>query len=442
MRITTLAATLTIFLLTACGGDSLPTGDLPPPITILGAKLIDGSGGPPIDDAIIVIRGTKIQAAGARSHTPVPKGGEIINGAGKVIIPGLIDLHCHYFGGRAQVERAFRTQLYFGVTTARSIGVDPIETLNVFADARAAKIPAPRLYTAGLGFTHPQGHPVELPIVNRPATEEEARKMVRELAAQRVDFVKMWVESKNQTVPKISAEIRTAVVQEAAKHDIPSVAHIADEEDVRQLAGLGVTDFLHTVRNRESVDDSFIQMCQSKGLTFIPTLSIAQGAWYFAENPEALDDPELRQAFSPEVLEGLTQTEAREQMLASPRLARIKKEYAIAERFVKQMQQAGVRIAAGSDSGAGNVATGWGTHREMELLVAAGLSPMEAIVAATSTAAQIAERGESGFGQLAAGQTADLLVLHADPLADIKNTRKIERIMQAEKWVERDGLLR
>ena len=426
-----------------CGGDSLPTDDPPPPITILGAKLIDGSGGPPIDDSVVVIRGTRVQAAGPRSHTPVPKGGEIIDGTGKVIIPGLIDLHCHYLGGRAQVERALRTQLYFGVTTARSIGVDPLDTLAVFADGRAGKISAPRMYTAGLGFTHPQGHPVDL-IVNRPATEDEARKMVRELAAQRVDFVKMWVESINQTVPKISAEIQTAVVQEAAKHDISSVAHISDEEDVHQLAALGVTDFLHTVRDREAVDDSFVQMCKSTGLTFTPTLSVAQSGWYFAENPEALNDPELRQAFSPEVLEGLTQAEAREQILANPQLAQSKKEYATAELFVKQMQQAGVRIGAGSDSGAGNVATGWGTHREMELLVAAGLSPMEAIVAATSAAAQIAERresGESGFGRLAAGKAADLLLLDADPLADIKNTRNIERIMQAGKWLERDGLL-
>ena len=441
MRITTLLATLSTLLLTACG-DSLPTDNSPLPITILGAKLIDGSGGPAIEDSIIVIRGTRIQAAGARSHTPVPKGGEIIDGAGKVIIPGLIDLHCHYFGDPADVERAFRTQLYFGVTTARSIGVDPAETLAVFADARAGKIPAPRLYTAGLGFTHPEGHPVAEPIVNRPATEEEARQMVRELAAQKVDFVKMWVESKNETVPKITPEIRTAVVQEAAKHDIPSVAHISDEEDVHQLAALGVTDFLHTVRDRESVDDSFIQMCKTKGLSFIPTLSIARSVWYLAESPEALDDQELRQAFSPEVLQGLTQAETRAEMLANPQLAQLKKEYEIAERFVKQMQQAGVKIAAGSDSGAGNVATGWGTHHEMELLVAAGLSPMEALVAATSTAARIAERGESGFGQLAAGKIADLLLLDADPLADIKNTRKIDRIMQRGEWVEREGLLR
>ena len=442
MRTTTYLTILLAIVLSACGGDSLPTDDSPPPITILGAKLIDGSGGPPIDDAIIVIRGTKIQAAGPRSHTPVPKGGEIIDGAGKVIIPGLIDLHCHYFGDRPQVERAFRTQLYFGVTTARSIGVDPAETLAVFADAQAGKIPAPRLYTAGLGFTHPEGHPVDQPIVNRPAAEDEARNMVRDLAVQKVDFVKMWVESKNRTVPKITPEIRTAVVQEAAKHDIPSVAHISDEEDVHQLVALGVTDFLHTVRDRESVDDSFVQMCKSKGLSFSPTLSVAQGVWYLPESPEALDDQELRHAFSPDVLEDLTNAETREQMLDNPQLARLKKEYVIAERFVKRMQQAGVTIAAGSDSGAGNVATGWGTHHEMELLVGAGLSPMEAIVAATSNAAQVAERGEGNYGQLAPGKTADLLILGADPLADIKNTRKIERIMQAGGWVERDELLR
>ena len=159
MRTTTFLTVLLAVVLSACGGDSLPTDGSPPPITILGAKLIDGSGGPPIDDAIIVIRGTKIQAAGPRSHTPVPKGGEIIDGTGKVIIPGLIDLHCHYFGGRPQVERAFRTQLYFGVTTARSIGVDPAETLAIFADARAGQDPRTALVYGGSWIHSPGGPP-------------------------------------------------------------------------------------------------------------------------------------------------------------------------------------------------------------------------------------------------------------------------------------------
>lgn len=428
--------------LAGCRADELPSEEGSPPITILGAKLIDGSGAPPIEDSVIVIRGTRIENVGPRSHTPVPKGGEIIDGTGKVVIPGLIDLHCHYFGDRAEIERKFRTQLYFGVTTARSIGVDPEENLTVIADARGRKVPAPRLYTAGLGFTHLKGHPVAQPIVNRPATEEEARAMVRELAAQKVNFVKMWVDSKNETLPKITAQIRTAIVQEADRHDIPSVAHIFDEADVRQLADLGVVDFLHTVRDREPMEDSFVEMCKRKGISFAPTLSIAQNVWYLAEHPEALEDEELRRAFAPDVLERLTKPETREEMLANPQLQQLKTEYERAKRFVKQMQEAGVIIAAGSDSGAGNVATGWGTHHEMELLVEAGLSPMQALVAATRNAAEVVQRGESDFGLLAADKIADLVVLSADPLTDIKNTRKIERVMQAGKWVDRESRLK
>jgi len=178
--------------LAACGSEDWPAAESRnAPITILGAKLIDGKGADPIEDSVVVIEGTRIQAAGSRAETPVPKGGEIIDGTGKTVIPGLIDIHTHYFGDRAEMERLLRAQLRFGVTTSRSIGADTEEHLATIADARAGKLPAPRLYTAGLGFTHPDGHPIQLPFVRRPPTIEEARAGVAELGAQKVDFIKM-----------------------------------------------------------------------------------------------------------------------------------------------------------------------------------------------------------------------------------------------------------
>ena len=430
-----LTAFVAIFAAPGCGDGSLSPEQAPPPITILGAKLIDGSGGEPIDDAVIVVRGTRIETVGPRSHAPVPKGGEIIDGRGLIVIPGLIDLHCHYFGDRAAVERQLRAQLSFGVTTVRSIGVDPPETLEVIADALSGKIPAPRIYTAGLGFTHPEGHPLDQAAVYRPADEEEARSQVRELAARKVDFVKMWVESRGGTTPKISEAVQAAIVQEAARHGIPSVAHISDQADVERLAELGVTDFLHTVTDRETIEPAFVEMCKSRGLSFTPTLAIHHAGWYWAENPEQLDAAEIKEAFDATTFEALSDTEAREALLKDPALAKRKSGYARAEAFVLRMQREGIPIAAGSDSGAGNVAVGWGTHHEIELLAAAGLTPMEALTAATGSAASLLEGGKSERGVLKAGHVADLLVLRADPLEDIRNTRKIDRIMQAGKWV-------
>ncbi len=433
--LTFLTACVVIFTPLGCGDGSLSPEQLPPPITILGAKLIDGSGAEPIDDAVIVIRGTRIETVGPRSHAPVPKGGDIIDGRGLVVIPGLIDLHCHYFGDRAAVERQLRAQLSFGVTSARSIGVDPPATLEVIADALSGKIPAPRVYTAGLGFTHPEGHPVDQTAVYRPVDEEEARGQVQQLAARGVDFVKMWVESRGGTTPKITAAIRAAIVQEAARHGIPPVAHISEQADVEQLAELGVTDFLHTVRDRETIGPSFVEMCKSRGLSFTPTLAIHHAAWYWAENPEQLDAPGIKEAFDPTTFEALSDAEAREALLKEPGLAEQKAGYARAEAFVLRMQREGIAIAAGSDGGAGNVAVGWGTHHEIELLAAAGLTPIEALTAATGSAAARLEGGNSERGLLKAGNVADLLVLGADPLDDIRNTRKIERIMKAGKWI-------
>ena len=418
-----------------CTDGSLSPEQPSPPITILGAKLIDGTGGEPIEDAVIVVRGTRIETVGPRSHAPVPKGGEIIDGRGLVVIPGLIDLHCHYFGDRAAIERQFRVQLSFGVTTARSIGVDPPQALEVIADALSGKIPAPRIYTAGLGFTHPEGHPVDQPAVYRPADEEEARRQVQQLAAYKVDFVKIWVESRGGTTPKISEAVQAAIVQEAARHGIPSVAHISDQADVERLAELGVTDFLHTVTDRETIEPAFVEMCKSRGLSFTPTLAIHHAGWYWAENPEQLDAAAIKEAFDATTFEALSDTEAREALLKDPALAKRKSAYARAEAFVLRMQREGIPIAAGSDSGAGNVAVGWGTHHEIELLAAAGLTPMEALTAATGSAASLLEGGKSERGVLKAGHVADLLVLRADPLEDIRNTRKIDRIMQAGKWI-------
>lgn len=426
--------------LTGCASQDWPaTQSGPQLVTILGARLIDGSGAAPMEDSVVVIEGTRIHAVGSRAETPVPKGGEIIDGTGKTVIPGLIELHAHYFGDRTEMERLLRAQLRFGVTTSRSMGADTAEHLAVIADARARKIPAPRLYTAGLGFTHPDGHPVQLPFVRRPASEEQARAGVTELATQKVDFIKMWVESKNGTLPKITPAIRQAIVEEASKRHIPVVAHIFDLEDVQQLAGLGVKQFLHTVCDTEDISTEFLGRLKAQGVSFIPTFTVAERPWYFAENPGDLDDPELRSSLEPALLADILAEETRRKLLAEPMLAQLKDQYARGERFVMKLARHGIRIGVGSDSGAGVIPTGWGTHHEMQLLVKAGLTPVQALRAATGEAAALLSGGEPAFGTIEPDKAADLLILDADPLADIANTRKIRRVMQAGRWIDREG---
>ena len=434
---------LTIFAAIGLAGcaaqDWQATEAEPQPVTILGAKLIDGTGAEPIEDSVVVIEGTRIQAAGSRAETPVPKGGRIIDGAGKTVIPGVIELHAHYFGDRAEMERLLRAQLRFGVTTSRSMGADTDEHLAVIADVRARKIPAPRLYTAGRGFTHPDGHPVQLPFVRRPATEQEARAGVAELGTQRVDFIKIWVESRNETLPKIAPAMRQAIVEEASRRHIPVVAHIFDLADVEQLVASGVKQFLHTVRDTEDISTELLDRLKAQGVSFIPTFTVAERPWYFAENPGDLDDPEVRSSLEPALLADILNEQTRRKLLAEPMLAQLKDEYAVGERFVMKLAGHGIRIGVGSDSGAGVIPMGWGTHHEMQLLVKAGLTPMQALRAVTGEGAALLSEGEPAFGAIEPGKAADLLVLEADPLADIANTRKIQRVMQAGQWIDREA---
>ena len=417
----------------ACGDTAPPppADEGPAPIVIAGAMLIDGSGAAPIEDSVVVVRGDRIESVVPRSDTALPDGAEVIDGTGKVVIPGLIDLHCHYRGGLEGIAQAFGTQLRFGVTTARSLGSDPEANLEVMARAEAGEIEGPRIYTAGLGFSHPEDGRGQT-----PESEDEAREQVRALAAQDVDLVKMWVDSVFGTRPKITPEIRAAIVSEAAAHGMPAAAHIYDGEDVRQLADIGVTDFVHSVRGVE-VDASFVEYAREKGLSFSPALAQAQHFWYLVENPEELDDPDLREALTPERADQLLGPEGREQMLATSWLEERRADYALSQKFIKTMHDAGVMIAVGSDSGVGNVAFGWGTHHEMRQLVEAGLTPVAAIAAATGNAARVLEGNDAEFGVVAAGKIADLIVLGADPTSDIRNTRRIERVMQVGRWLDR-----
>ena len=399
--------------------------------TIAGATLLDGAGAEPIEDAVVVIRGDRIERAGARADVPIPEGGEVIDATGKYLIPGLIDLHNHYRDGLE--EWAWRLQLHSGVLTARSLGSDRGGTPWMIAEARAGNVPAPRIFTAGLGFSHPEGFP---PGTRGPATEEEAREMVRELAAQEVDLIKMWVDTFLDTRPKIEPEIRTAIADEATKHGIPVSAHVFFEDDIWQLVDAGVRSFVHGVRDQE-VDDEFVRMAQENELSFAPALGQAKTTWYVAEHPELLDDPALVAGLQPPLLERLRDPEQRAGMLASENTAKRRVAFDYVTKFVHRMNDAGVTITVGSDSGAGNIAYGWGTHHELEALVEdGGLTPLQALAAAGANAAGVLI-DDPDFGTIAEGNAADLILLGADPLADIRNTRRIERVMQAGVWLER-----
>lgn len=445
-------------VLTGCGESTAPQESAVPGgesggLALVGGQLIDGTGAPPVADSVVVIRDGRIETAGPRDTTPVPAGAETIDVTGKTIIPGLVNLHVHYRDGPEEIERQFRSQLYYGVTTARSIGSDSPERVAFLLEAHTGRPDFPRVYTAGLGFSRPGGF--NAAGRNAPETEEEARAMVRDQIALGVHFIKMWVNEVAEPDLKITPAMRTAIIDEALQNGALPVAHIDDEADARQLVEAGLRDFLHSTvltfgpGAGVPVDDpepsqEFIQMCLDNGVSFTPTLSIVQNNWHFAEHPELLDDPALRAAFdtyNPDALAGWDDPARRAEVVDAPGFEDRKTAFQQVQDFVKTMHDAGVKIALGNDAGTPNVPFGWGVHHEMELYVEAGLTPMDAIVAATATGAgQMPPLGEADFGTLEAGQIADLVVLNADPLADIRNTLEIDRVMRLGEWVDRSGL--
>ena len=446
-------------LLTGCGDPAVPGERLAPDgeaggLALVGGQLIDATGAPPVADSVVVVRDGRIVSAGSRDATPVPDGAETLDVTGKTIIPGLVNLHVHYREGPAEIEQQFRSQLYFGVTTARSIGSDSPER-TAFLLGSAGRPDSPRTFTAGMGFSRPGGF--NAAGRNAPETEEEARRLVQDQIALGVHFIKMWVNAVAEPDLKITPEIRTAIIDEATRNGAIPVAHIDDEADGRQLVQAGLRDFLHSTvltfgpGAGVPVDDpepsqEFIQMCLDNGVSFTPTLSIVQNNWHFAEHPELLDDPALRAAFDAFNADSLARWEdpaRRAEVVDAPGFADRKAAFRQVQDFVKTMHDAGVTVALGNDAGTANVPFGWGIHHEMELYVEAGLTPMDAIVAATAAGAgRMPPVGEADFGTLEAGQVADLIVLNADPLVDIRNTLAIDRVMRVGEWVDRSGFVR
>jgi len=401
----------------------------------VGARLVDGLGGTPVENSVVIIENGRIRAAGPRTQVTIPAKSVRVDGAGKVIIPGLIDIHCHYAAPLEDVWKYYSVLLRWGVTTIRNAGPDSPDAVATMHDFRDGKRPGPRVYTSGYGFSHPQGAPRVSVKINRPASAEEARTAVRALAAQNVDFIKIWVEGGADRTPKITPEIRAAIVNEAVKHKIPIVTHVTALEDLRQLADLGVTDMLHTPGDA-TVTPELIAYAKSKGLSFAPTLANMESGFHYYEHPEQLKNPMIQGAFYPRGWAIVTDPALGEKQLAT-NLDERKQGIGAAYRFIKAMSDAGVRVVAGSDTGAelSPVPFGAATHREIEMLVEAGLTPLTAIKAATFDAACVLTRSDNpDYGSVRAGKVADLVLLNADPTADIRNLHRVYKVMRAGQW--------
>lgn len=421
-------------------------------VVLEGARLIDGTGAAPIEDALLVIEDGKIRSVGRRGdESPATlKGGRVVDVSGKTIMPALVSIHVHLGqtvdGVHAAAYTAeavrdqLRTYLAYGVGTVLSLGEDQDLVYRLRADQRAGHLSGARLYTAGRGFGVKRGFPPAAPGESaatdryRPEAPEEARQDVRELATHHPDMVKVWVDDGFGRMPKMKPEIYRAVIDEAHRHHLRVMAHVFYLGDAQSLVDAGVDGLAHSVRD-QPVDAKLIESMKARGVFYVPTLVRDESLIAYAQRPVWLHDRLFDAGLRPGVLGLLESPAFVEKQGSNPDLPRLEAAFAMGKRNLKTMFDAGVKITFGTDSGVPLRFSGFFEQRELQLMVESGLTPMEAIVCATRNSAQALGAGAK-LGTLVPGKDADFLVLDGDPLKDIHNTEKLHQVWQAGKPVK------
>jgi imidazolonepropionase-like amidohydrolase len=377
-----------------------------------GARLIIGDG-KTIENSAFLVENGRISQVGTRGQVKVPAGASRVDLTGKTVMPAIVDAHTHMPTDRQALTELLQRKAYFGVAAVMSMGQD---NNDVAFQVRAEPIAgAARLRTAGRGITAPEPGRTEAPYW--VSSEAEARKAVQELAAKKVDMVKIWVDDRDGKYKKLTPELYGAVIDEAHKNKLRAIAHIYTLEDAKGLLRAGLDGFAHTVRDKD-IDDEFVGLVRKqKNLFYVPNLPDPGVKTDLSWLSNSVGAPELKKL----------------QDAASTDRPDVQKLFGIQSRNLARMSKEGVLIAMGTDGG-----VPWAHHLEMADMVASGLTPAQVITTATRNAAQVLRLDD--LGTVAAGKSADFIVLDANPLEDIRNTRKISAVYLRGAAVDRAAI--
>ena len=403
-----LGAVLAAILVAGCAGPE--TGG---EATVFeGARLIVGDGSAAIEDAVFVVEGDRITQAGQRADVEIPESATRVDLSGKTVMPALVNTHVHLASTRAERIDQLQHMAYYGAGLAVSLGLDDGDVAFEMRDEVIAD--GARSRTAGRGITAPEEGRTEVPIWI--TSEAEARTAVQELAANQVDLIKIWVDTRNDQFVKLTPALYGAVIDEAHSEGLRVTAHIFNLEDAKGLLRAGIDAFAHGIRDRD-IDDELVALWSERpNVVLVPNLP----------NPGVAGDLSWLSGTVPAADLQRMQEAQRDRPAAQ-------ESFGIQARNLARLSQAGITVAFGTDG-----STPWAVHQEMEDMVRSGMTPAQVIVAATRNSAELMQMTD--IGTVEVGKSADFIVLDANPLDDITNTRRISEVYLRGTAVDREAL--
>lgn len=406
--------------------------------------VFDGTDRDPVANAAMVVDNGRITWIGPAASLAAPPGVVPADLAGTFVIPGLIDLHAHLGNTvdltqdkgnytRQSVERDLETYAAYGVTTVQSMGTDQDAIFGVRNEQRIGRPTRARVYTAGQGIVFKGGYG-GLAGVNQPvATVAEAEQAVNAQADKGVDVIKLWLDDELGTMPKMPAAMSQAIINAAHTRNLRVLAHIFYVEDARRLVSQGIDGFVHGVRDRP-LDQTLVAEMAKRGTWQVAgTLSREASMFAFGTPSPFLTNPFFTRGVSPGAVKLLASAERQKTVASGPNFKRYPAFLETAKRNYKMLVDGGVLHGTGTDSGPPGRFPGFFEHWELELMVAAGLTPKQALAAATRRGAEWLRAKD--LGTLETSKWADFVVLDTDPLSDITNTRRIRAVYIAGQSV-------
>ena len=419
-----------------------------------GGRLLIGDASPVIERGAFLVDGGRIRAVGAAGTVAAPPGARRVDLTGRTVMPAMVNVHVHlgYEGytswgaanhTAANVHDHLLREAFYGVAATTTVGSSPTAQVLAFQRAqRAGASPGASRLLFMPGIAPPEGGPDHilreateaLHVVHEVTTPAEARTAVRGMAAQGLGHVKIWVDDRNGTYPKLAPDVYEAVIDEAHTRKMVVHAHAIQADDQKAVLAAGADVLVHMVQ-RQSLDDALLGLVKAKRPYWATVIGLG--------DPTALctPDPFFEQAVPPSVVARIRATTERRPLVPScgplPATA-ADRERQMAINFPR-MLAAGARVVLATDTGIQPGHTfGSGEHVELARWVQLGMTPADAIVAATSRPAAL--MGQQDLGALAAGKRASFIVLEANPLENILHTRRIVDVYLDGLRIDREAL--